>query len=56
MDIEKIKTRKFVNYRNQHGEGRGKVVEVQQKANGAWVLLFDKDRGEHVKVRPLNIH
>lgn len=55
MKIEKIKEGKTVSYKARKHEGRGKVVELYERANGHWVIVHDKARNVSVTLRPSQI-
>ena len=55
MATKKITVGKTYPYRSRIHEGRGKVVSTDTKATGAWVTLYDKERGKNVTVRPSQV-
>lgn len=53
MDISKVRIGRSYNYRTPRGTaGRGRVDDINQRADGPWVTLVDKTRNKTVTVRP----
>ena len=55
MELSKLKIGKRVNYKARTNSGAGKITDILNLANGAWVVISDKERGKEVKVRASQI-
>ncbi len=55
MDIDKLKEGRMVTYRARVYSGRGKVIEVYRRDNGAWVIVHDKARNVAITLRPSQV-
>jgi hypothetical protein len=51
MELKKVKVGKTVGYRTKAWSGKAKVMEIVQRINGTWVVVYDKDRAQSINLR-----